>query len=494
MILECGLKPAAPVLVAVSGGADSLALLHVLRGTDYPLLVASFNHRLRPEAETDIAHVQQIAASMRLPFVTDSADVAAHAAAEGLSIEESARHLRYRFLFNAARQAGAQAVATGHTADDQAETVLMHFLRGAGINGLKGMTARSLLPTFDSQIPLIRPLLAWTRAQTESYCRERNLPYLTDSTNANTAYLRNRLRHHLLPQLETYNPQIRQTLAKTALALQGDHELLTELVDSAWGQAIRVTGFGFVSFDLPILQNFSLALRRHLFRRAAFSLHPNLRDIDFDALTRAANLQATDLAGGLKTILENNLLYLTDTPNALPANAPQISHPYREIGNLLTFEFEPNREILLPIGELRANSIEIPLENNWHLSLERRQLDTALRPFDELRASLRATASAQDCKLNTEHCILDADSLTGNLWLRPFHAGDRFEPLGMPGKTVKLSDLFTNLKIPQRLRAKWPLLMVGEEIAWVVGLRASERFKVTEKTHRVLSAQIKRLP
>ncbi len=492
MILECGLKPAVPVLVAVSGGADSLALLHTLRGTDYPLLVASFNHRLRPEAETDIAHVRQIAAQMGLPFVSDSADVAAHAAAEGLSIEESARHLRYRFLFNAARQAGAQAVATGHTADDQAETVLMHFLRGAGLNGLKGMSARSLLPTFDNQIPLVRPLLAWTRAQTEAYCREQNLPYLTDSTNADTTYLRNRLRHHLLPQLETYNPQIRQTLAKTALALQGDHELLTELVDSAWGQAIRATGFGFVSFDLPSLQSFAPALRRHLFRRAAFSLQPNLRDIDFDALTRAASLQATDLAGGLKTILENNLLYLTDTPNALPANAPQISNPYREIENLLAFE--PNREILLPIGELRANNIEIPLENNWRLSLERRQLDTALQPFEKLRPSLRAAASAQDYKLNAEHCILDADSLTDNLWLRPFRAGDRFEPLGMPGKTIKLSDLFTNLKIPQRLRAKWPLLMVGEEIAWVLGLRASERFKVTDKTRQVLSAQIKRLP
>ncbi len=153
--------------MGVSGGPDSLALLHYLRGAGYPLLVASFNHHLRPEAGADVAHVQKIAEGLGLPFVTDSADVAAYAAANGLSTEEAARELRYRFLFRAAREAEAQAVAVGHTADDQAETVLMHFLRGAGLAGLKGMPPRVILPGFDAEIPLVRPLLGWTRAQTE---------------------------------------------------------------------------------------------------------------------------------------------------------------------------------------------------------------------------------------------------------------------------------------------------------------------------------------
>ncbi|MFO7583964.1 MAG: tRNA lysidine(34) synthetase TilS [Anaerolineales bacterium] len=459
MIVECGLRKAGLVLVAVSGGADSLALLHILRAADYPLLVASFNHRLRPEAESDVAHVRQIAAEMGLPFVTDSADVAAHAQAEGLSIEEAARDLRYRFLFREARRTGAQAVAVGHTADDQAETVLMHFLRGAGLAGLKGMTPRVILPVFDAEIPLVRPLLAWTRTQTEACCQEHNLPYLTDASNTDTTYFRNRLRHELLPQLETYNPQIRQTLAKTALALQGDHELLAEMVDSAWEQVVTASGADFASFDLTQLRNLSPALRRHLFRRAAFSLKPGLRDMDFDALERAASLQAVDLAGGLRIVIEDNLLYLTDDVDNLPTDQPQISKQYS------------------------VSSNQLVLEDGWVLTCE--------------------TLSTEDHTLNTENCSLNTDPFTayvnadltaGSLRLRPFRAGDGFEPLGMPGQTVKLSDLFVNLKIPKRLRKNWPVLCVGDEIAWVVGLRMGERFKVTAATRRVLHLQIKRLP
>jgi tRNA(Ile)-lysidine synthase len=481
MIAECGLKKTDLVLVAVSGGVDSLALLHVLQAAGYPLLVASFNHRLRPEAESEVAHVRQIAEEMGLPFVTDSEDVATYAAAEGLSIEEAARELRYRFLFREARRAGAQAVATGHTADDQAETVLMHFLRGAGLAGLKGMAPRFILPVFDAEIPLVRPLLAWTRAQTESYCREHKLPYLTDASNTDTTYFRNRLRHELLPHLETYNPQIRQTLAKTALSLQGDYALLSEEVDSAWEQVITASGADFVAFDLSQLRNLTPALRRHLFRRAAFSLKPGLRDIDFDTLERAASLRPAHLAGGLKIIIEGNHLYLTDDEDKLPVDVPQISNQWpgperseaqskgiTQNGVESLLPFEQNREIL------HSTNLEIPLGSNWLLTIEYHKLDT------------------DNLSLEPAHCILDADLAAGRLRLRPFRAGDRFEPLGMPGKTVKLSDLFVNLKIPKRFRKRWPLLLVGDEIVWVVGLRTSERFKVTASTRRVVSLQLKR--
>ena len=497
MIIDCGLKKTGLVLVAVSGGADSLALLHVLHGAGYPLLVASFNHRLRPEAESDIACVRQLAEKMSLPFVSDSADVAAYASAEGLSIEEAARELRYRFLFREARQVGAQAVAVGHTADDQAETVLMHFLRGAGLAGLKGITPRVILPVFDAEIPLVRPLLTWTRSQTEFYCQEHKLPYLTDATNFDTAYFRNRLRHELLPQLESYNPKIRQTLAKTALALQGDYALLSEEVDSVWKKVITTSGSGFVSFELDQLRKLAPALRRHLFRRAAFNLKPGLRDIDFDTLERAASLRPVHLAGGLKTIIEDHRLYLTDDEENLPVDVPQINgkwlSPERSgaqpkgitqngVESLPTFK--QNREILY------FTCTEIPLENNWLLTVEHRQLDTGNWKLDTDNLSLDPAY----CPLPSAHCILDADLAADRLWLRPFRTGDRFEPLGMPGKTVKLSDLFVNLKIPKRLRKKWPLLMVGDEIAWVVGLRTSERFKVTAATRRVVRSQLKRLP
>ncbi len=443
-------EPGTLIAAGVSGGPDSLALLHSLRESGWPLLVCHFNHHLRPESDADAAHVQKIAEGLGLPFKTDSADVTAHAAACGLSIEEAARELRYRFLFRAAREAGAGAVAVGHTADDQAETVLMHFLRGAGLSGLKGMPPRVILSVFDAQIPLVRPLLGWTRAQTEAYCRQHNLPYLTDSSNADTTYFRNRLRHELLPQLEAYNPQIRQTLAKTALALQGDYELLTELVDSTWKKAVSAAENGFVAFDLAQLRQISPALRRNLLRRAAFTLKPNLRDVDFAALDRASKLKATELAGGLRTVPEGEILYLTDDVSALPTNQPQISNQYS------------------------VSSGQLEIGNGWLLTTE--------------------TLNPVHCSLVTDHwsACFDADLTENRLTVRPFRPGDKFEPLGMPGQTMKLSDLFINLKIPKRLRKHWPVACVDGEIAWVPGLRMGHRYRCTDSTRRVLILRLEK--
>lgn len=450
MFAECGLKKTDVVLVAVSGGADSLALLHVLRGAGYPLLVAHYNHRLRPEADSDAAFVGELALQLGLPFVTDSGDVAAYAAMESLSTEEAAREMRYRFLFRAARSAGAQAVATGHTADDQAETLLMHFLRGSGLAGLKGMLPRTILPAFDAEIPLVRPLLTWTRQETEAYCREHSLRYLTDASNADTTYFRNRLRHELLPQLEAYNPQIRRSLARSAQALQGDYELLNQLVDSAWDRSVIASGGRYVSFDLSQLREMPPALRRNLFRRAAFALKPGLRDVDFSALDRAAKLSAVELAGGLKTVIEAGFLHLTDDESSLPAEQPQL-----------------DGTVVVQYGQ---NTF-----GDWILACE--QVAQVASPLTDRFSAL-----------------LDADLAAGKLTLRSFRPGDRFEPLGMPGQTVKLSDLFVNLKIPKRLRERWPVLCVNDEIAWIPGLRMSERFKVTAQTKRAIKLELKRLP
>lgn len=452
MPAHLGLKPGAKLVVGVSGGPDSLALLHSLRESGFPLLVASFNHQLRPESAADVEHVRQIATAWGLPFITASGDVATHAKNAGLSIEEAARELRYRFLFRAAREAGAQAVAVGHTADDQAETVLMHFLRGAGLAGLKGMPPRVILPIFDAEIPLIRPILGWTRAQTEACCRENNIPCLTDSTNTDTAYLRNRLRHQLLPQLEAYNPQIRQTLARTAAALQGDDELLSELVDSIWGKTVRATDSGFVALDVAQLRGMSPALLRRLFRKAAFTLKPGLRDVDFEALERAATLQPVDLAGGLKTLIEADALYITEDESALPTDQPQIGQ------------------------EMRVGAGQISLKNGWALSCESLDVSRFSPPADRFTA------------------FFDADLAEDRLRVRSYRSGDRFEQLGMPRQTVKLADLYVNLKIPHRLRKNWPLVCVEDEIAWVPGLRMGEKFKVNEKSRRVVKVQLKRLP
>ena len=414
----------------------------------YPLIVATFNHRLRPEAEAEVDFVRGVAENLGLPFVTASAEVAAQAEAGGLSLEEAARELRYRFLFRVAREAGAQAVAVGHTADDQAETVLMHFLRGTGLSGLKGMPTRLLLPVFDAEIPLVRPILHWTRAETEAYCQEHQLHPRLDASNQDTTYFRNRLRHELLPELEKYNPKIRAALAKTALALQGDAELLTELVDSAWEKTVSASGRGFVAFQLEQLNQLSPALRRNLFRKAALALKPGLRDLDFEALERAAALKPADLAGGLKTLIERETLYLTETESALPVNVPQVSEQFSVISG------------------------QLELGHGWVLTCETLPVESWSRSADPWSAGF------------------DADLTGDRLRVRPYQSGDRFEQLGMPRQTVKLADLYVNLKIPKRLRKNWPLICVDETIAWVPGLRMGEKFKVTEKTRRIIKIQL----
>src|SRR5436190_8520243 len=167
---QCGLSRDRPVIAGVSGGPDSLCLMSILRKAGYHVIVAHFNHKLRPDSDADANIVEQTASRLNIASVIENGDVHAFAEQEKHSIEEAARILRYRFLMAQARHFKAQAVAVGHTADDQVETVLMHFLRGAGLAGLKGMTHRTVLQTFDAEIPIVRPLLDSWREDTVVYC------------------------------------------------------------------------------------------------------------------------------------------------------------------------------------------------------------------------------------------------------------------------------------------------------------------------------------
>ncbi len=443
------LPPISPLVVGVSGGADSLALLALLRETGQALIVAHFNHQLRPEADADEAHVRAVAEKLGMLFTNDSADVAAYAAGQRLSPEEAARKLRYTFLFRVARERGAAAVAVAHTADDQAETVLMHFLRGAGLSGLKGMLGQTLLTEFDDRIPLIRPILHLTRSETEAVCHAKGLDFRLDASNADTTYFRNRLRHELIPLLETYNPQVRAALVRTANSLQGDFELLNNLLDETWQACVKATGVGYIAFDYQNLLRQPEAMRRNLLRRAAFSLRPGLRDVDFGALVRSTALKDGDFTGGLALLREGDTLYLA----AYEADLPRGNFPL----------------VIMELDIARGEWHELP--NGWRLLCEPVAF-ADYRPEDEWTA------------------WLDAESVIGRLAVRPARAGDYFCPLGMNGKSVKLSDLFVNLKIPRRMRGTWPVVTLDDEIAWVVGLRRAEVAAVQPGTKRILRIRL----
>jgi len=450
---QCGLDPARPVVAGVSGGPDSLCLLDVLHRAGYRLVVAHFDHRLRPGSDRESAAVGALARSLGLDFVPGSADVGAYAAAQRLSVEEAARALRYRFLFETARTCGAQAVAVGHTADDQAETVLMHFLRGAGLPGLKGMPWRTVLPAFDAHIPLVRPLLRLWRADTEAWCLARSLQPVYDPTNADTTYFRNRLRHELVPILERYNPRVKDALVRSAEALQGDFALLAELLESTWGRAVREQGEGYVAFDRSALTAMSIPLRRGLFRRAAFTLRPGLRDLGFAALGRAATLRPVDLSGGLRLFVEDKVIYLAAYETDLPcADYPQT-------------------EEQLAIGGQQVN-----LGNDWLLTIEYPSL------FPDLYSLFTDNWTVH----------LDADQLSGPLLVRPRRDGDRVQPLGMAAGSVKLQDFFVNAKLPRRARRQWPLLCAGETIAWVPGYCPAHPFRITAKTRRIVKIVVRK--
>jgi tRNA(Ile)-lysidine synthase len=460
---QCELELNRPVLAGVSGGPDSLCLLDVLCTAGYRVIVAHFNHKLRPEADREAEAVAERAQTLGLDFVTDSADVGGYALSKGLSLEEAARLLRYRFLFAAAKKQPAQAVAVGHTADDQAETVLMHFLRGAGLNGLKGMEYRSFLPVFDPDIPLVRPLLSLWRADTEAYCREHALSPHFDPTNADQAYFRNRLRHSLIPELETYNPRFKEALLHSAAALQGDAAVLQEMIDSAWKLVVLGNGAGWYAFDRAKLTGFSVGLRRNLLRRAAELLRPESRDIGFAALQRASAFaeapagKQVDFINGLSLSVDGERLFLSAYEADLPlAHWPQVSGE-------LTLKYPGSVEL----GE------------GWRLSVDELEAEDALEQAQE--------------HANPYQAWLDAESILstliggGNqLMIRNSPPGERFQPLGMDGHSLKLSDFFVNVKLPRRARRGWPIVYARDVPIWVPGYRLAHPFRITERTKRVV--------
>jgi tRNA(Ile)-lysidine synthase len=265
------------VILAVSGGADSIALLDILArfGDRLSLVVAHFNHQLRGAAsDSDAAFVKVAALSRGLPFRPGSLDVAAAAARANLSVEVAAREARYTFLAQTAVAEDAHWIATAHHADDQAETVLLRLLRGTGTTGLRGMAALSSLPGHPG-LRLWRPLLLAPRADIEAYCQERELPFCADASNSDTRVLRNRVRHELIPYLETYNPGIRKVLARMADNAAADAEIIDGAARVAL-EGMRRTGG---AFDRALFRALGPGLRRATLRLACAETRGHLTDV-----------------------------------------------------------------------------------------------------------------------------------------------------------------------------------------------------------------------
>lgn len=463
---NCLIDQTKPLLLGISGGPDSLCLLDITHKLGLSLIIAHVNHGLRKEAEDEAHQVTQIANKLGIPFELGIVNVPDFAKANMYSIEEAARVLRYKFLFAQGLKHNAQAVVVAHTADDQVETVLMHLVRGAGLAGLRGMEFRSLPNPWSTDIPLIRPLLSTWREQIQEYCTENALQPIIDQSNLNKTYFRNRLRLDLIPYLQRFNPAIKRILWRTSQVLDGDFKLIENLTALAWENCVVDLGTGYMAYNYHFLKEQSPGLQRHLIRRGIAFLRPNLRDIDFDIIDQALDFikqptqtHCKELALGLRLLVEIDKIWMVTREAELPSRDwPQIS----------------DDELSLPQPGI------LQLSQNWVIQVFSTTLAEAIKN----------QAYANPDPYQT---WIDKDKIPSTLKIRHRHSGDRFQPLGIEGKSLKITDFMINVKIPWRARNSWPLICSDDDILWIPGYQLAFPFKLTPATKRVLHLRLRKL-
>jgi tRNA(Ile)-lysidine synthase len=478
------LPAAGRVVVAVSGGADSLCLLGVLHalcgpGRVWPeiaLIVAHLDHGLRGAAgQADAAWVAAHSAALGLPCRLGTADVSARARGTGRGIEAAARQARYAFLREIARTEDAARICAGHTRDDQAETLVMRWLRGSGLSGLVGM--RPLAGD------VARPLLDLTHQQTTAYCAARGWEPRVDPTNADRRYRRNRIRHDLLPLLEQYNPNLTATLTRNARLLADDEDYLAARALEAWDAAVRETSQEQVGFDVAALAELPAALRRRVLRRAAALLAGGDPALDArhvaaldDLLARPGGGRSIHLPAGLVAAVEAGALVVARPAPAVAAPKLEAPLPLPVPGCVAV----PGTGWRVRAALLDASAGSPPPGIEDLRDGDAGAAHEETRPTDGPAAAVRATQL---------RAYLDADAAGSPLYVRTWRAGDRFRPLGMTGEK-KLHDYFVDAKVPRAERGRIPLVWGPRHLLWVAGHRVDDRARLSPSTRRVLALRL----
>ncbi|MBL8163384.1 MAG: tRNA lysidine(34) synthetase TilS [Anaerolineae bacterium] len=435
------IPPEAMVVIGVSGGADSLALLHLLHRLsfrmNFHIHAATLDHQLRgAESADDARFIAAWCQAHGIAITTGAADVRSLAANEGLSIEMAARQARYEFLARTAREQHAKRIAVGHHADDQAETVLLHLLRGSGGRGLAGMAMQSPVPGHPDLL-LIRPLLNITRAEIEGYCSDHGLSPRHDSSNLDTHYLRNRLRHETIPHLEQINARVRQVLAQQAEIAAVEDDYLNGEVRRLAAQFVNRSP-GRAGVDRAAFQELHPALTRRLLITIARELVPDA-ELDYAHIVAAIEIALRGKHGAV-ALLGSNLQL-------------RIEYGHILIETTTAAEVEIDGPLLSPGDSLPIDLAGVTAVGTWELC-------TSGTPFPEPENTLRLVLPRE-----------------AHLTLRTRQAGDRFAPLGMNGHTQTVSRWMGNRKIPLALRDRLPLLCVGNSVA---AIRVGKQWSVSE--------------
>jgi tRNA(Ile)-lysidine synthase len=436
--------------------------LHSLReDLDLQLHGAHLNHGLRGDAaEEDAEFVSETFARLDIPLSLEVADVPAFRKEHRLSLEEAARKVRYGFLSRVAAEQGTDAIALGHTADDQAETVLMHVIRGSGLMGLRGMEPVSRRAFNGRDAVLVRPLLRVSRQITAEYCRVLKLEPRRDESNLSTELKRNRVRLELLPILEEYNPRIRDALVRLSRSSARDMAYLESETDRAWQRAARSDGRG-VSLDNAAFSRLAPSIQAHLLRRALMSVRGDLEDVEqchIDDMTRLITAgdagRSLDLPGGFR--------FATGYGEATLASSEHDLCPL------------PPME-----GE---HSLTVPgdtLLPGWRIT-------ATLRSRPQPDSDSRTPSHGEANTVRQDHTAqFDYGELGSRLWVRSRVPGERFQPLGM-ARVKRLQDFMVDSKIPRGWRDRVPLVVSSRGIAWVVGWRIAEWAKVLDRDERQL--------
>ncbi len=458
------------VVAAVSGGPDSLLLLLWLhsRASRWGLevRVAHFDHRLRPDSGEDAAFVRSLCEKMGLPCSVETAEVAELADRWGTGIEDAARRARYAFLARYAMENHCSKLALAHTADDQVETVIMHLIRGAGLAGLVGMQPLAPFPhrlfPEGRSLKLVRPLLTVWRSDVEEALRQLGYTPRRDPTNADPSYLRNRLRMIVIPELELMAPRVRNNILRMARTLALDSDYIAKAADGLLRMTAKVEPT-WVAFELKGLKAAHPALFARMVLRAAdqvaaldgHEVEEQHLSLVWHLLEEREGTRSIDLPGGVVASSDGTFLLI--------ASKDSVPRAFSTLYDLPIMEKEVERLVVPGVTQL---------SQDWELAAE--LID---------RQDVKKWSSARVAHLDFD--------LLSDLVVRRRREGDRFQPLGMD-VPKRLQDFLVDEKIPMLLRDRLPLVVSGDTIAWVCGVRISDRFKVTETTRRVLRLEVRK--
>jgi tRNA(Ile)-lysidine synthase len=457
----CRIKPNDLVILGFSGGADSVCLLDALSKMKCHFRIAYFNHQLRKTVDREVHFVKNIALKYAVECSIGSEDIFSLAKKNNKGIEETARFYRYQYLIETAKKYNAVSVVVAHHADDQIETILMNLLRGTGLNGLIGMDFVSF-SEFSDSIPIIRPMLKIWKSEILEFCKTNNLPFSEDETNSDEIYTRNKIRGQLIPTLQKYNPQIKQSLDRMGTILRDDHEFLLDYAEKAKRNLVLCARKNFIKMDVLEFRKHSVSIQRNIINCLLdefFFIGKNKSFILIESVRKVLN---EEISGNYSKLLVDLQVLVEDNTGYFFSNIQELN--------------KADDLILDNEGDQVKKNGFVLINKNWKIT-------TKTIPFTEVKGMYAVNT-------NTYVAYVDAASVGGGLSLGKWKEGIRFAPLGLSGHSMKLSDFWINKGFPKRKRGNWPLIMAGNEILWIPGFQPAHSARITDSTREVLKLSV----